>query len=411
MTNIPDPKNTDPRNINKDGVVSDFEQKAWADAQKAKSASGAGTSSGTSGTSNKSVEDFPVLWQQGERAPGGRGSAGERKTKTEAIAAYTTGQLSSYQKKTLDNAYAKYKAAGGRAGKKGWWTDYVNAAADSGQSPFAIVAGQYGAGTDDVGANNYTSGRGSSRPSTSVTVSMYSPELANQILDAAVTATFGSSARLTDKQRKDFYSRLTAGQKQGTVTKYTTKGGKSIATTTTSFDEESFRKKYIGTILENIVSQDDDIDLEGEAGAYQDTLLKYADDMGLMKGRREINGYVKEIIGSGRSIDDVAADMRKQAGVLYANFADRLNADPKLTVRDLVNPYLQVMADTLEIDPNTVKLTDTTIQNAISGTKLRSLSEFQTDMRADSRFGTTKTAKREAVDLAQSLLRSFGFGA
>jgi hypothetical protein len=58
-----------------------------------------------------------------------------------------------------------------------------------------------------------------------------------------------------------------------------------------------------------------------------------------------------------------------------------------------------------------VKLTDTTIQNAISGTKLRSLSEFQTDMRADSRFSTTKTAKREAVDFAQSLLRSFGFGA
>jgi hypothetical protein len=240
---------------------------------------------------------------------------------------------------------------------------------------------------------------------------MYTPELANQILDAAVTATFGSSAQLTDQQRKDFYAKLTAGQKQGTVTKTSTKGGKTTTTTTKSFDEEAFRKKYIGTILENIVAQDDDIDLAGDAGAYQDTLMKYSDDMGLIKGNRELNSYVKEIVSGTRSIDDVAGDMRKQAGVLYANFADRLNADPKLTVRDLVNPYLQVMADTLEIDPNTVKLTDPTIQNAISGTKLRSLSEFQTDMRNDSRFGTTKTAKREAVDFAQSLLRSFGFGA
>jgi hypothetical protein len=271
--------------------------------------------------------------------------------------------------------------------------------------------GQYGTATDGSGANNYTGGSGSSRASTSVAISMYTPELANQILDAAVTATFGTTTQLTEQQRKDFYAKLTAGQKQGTVTKYSTKGGKNIATTTSSFDEESFRKKYIGTILENIIASDDDIDLEGDAGAYQDTLLNYADDMGLMKGRREINGYVKDIIGSGRSVDDVAADMRKQAGVLYANFADRLNANPKLTVRDLVNPYLQVMADTLEIDPNTVKLTDTTIQNAISGTKLRSLSEFQTDMRADPRFNSTKTAKREAVDFAQSLLRSFGFGA
>lgn len=249
------------------------------------------------------------------------------------------------------------------------------------------------------------------KASTTVAIGMYTPELANQILDAAVTATFGTRFKLTAKQRQDFYAKLTAGQKKGAVTQYQTKGGKSYVTTTSSFDEEAFRKKYIGTILEGIVAKDKDIDLEGDAGSYQDTLLQYADDMGLMKGRREINGYVKEIVGKNRSVDDVAADMRKQAAVLYANFADRLNADPKLTVRDLVNPYLQVMADTLEIDPTTVKLTDPTIQNAISGTKLRSLSDFQTDMRADSRFATTKTAKREAVDLAQSLLRSFGFGA
>lgn len=243
-----------------------------------------------------------------------------------------------------------------------------------------------------------------------VVAGIYTPELANQILDAAVTATFGDRVKLTAKQRTDFYTKLTAGQKLGAETKYTKKGGKSYVTTTTSFNEEEFRKKYLGTILEGLVAKDSKIDLEGDAGAYQDTLLNYADDMGLMKGRREINGYVKEIIGKNRSVDDVAADMRKQAGVLYSNFADRLNADSKLTVRDLVNPYLQVMADTLEIDPGTIKLTDKTIQNAINGTKLRSLSDFQTDMRGDSRFDKTKTAKREAVDLANSLLRSFGIG-
>lgn len=390
---------------NNDGIESPQELAVW----NAKTG-GSGSGSGSSGdSSSKSKEDYPVLFRKGAAAPDmvGGGTQDVRKTKTEAIAAYSAGTLNSGQKRILDNAYAKYKAAGGRAGKKGWWTDYVNAAADTGESPFDIVIGQYGSGTDNSGANNYTSGSGKGASRTSVAVSMYSPELANQILDAAVTATFGTSLQLTDQQRKDFYAKLTAGQKQGTVTKYTSKG----STTTTSFDEEAFRKKYIGTILESVVAKDDSIDLEGDAGAYQDTLLKYADDMGLMKGRREINSYVKEIIGAGRSIDDVASDMRKQAGVLYSNFADRLNADPKLTVRDLVNPYLQVMADTLEIDPNTVKLTDSTIQNAISGTKLRSLSEFQTDMRNDPRFATTKTAKRESVDFAQSLLRSFGFGA
>jgi len=405
MADILDPTNTNPANTNKDGKVTDFEQKIYDDAQKAKGVSGIGGSN----TSGRSSEDYPVLFQKGNNAPGavGGGSTDDRKTKTEAIAAYVTGQLSDNQKKTLDNAYAKYIAAGGGASKKGWWTDYVDTASGTNKTPFDIVMEQYGAGTGDAGANDYTGGAGR----TSVSVSMYTPELANQILDAAVTATFGSTAQLTEQQRKDFYAKLTAGQKQGTVTKTSTKGGKTTTTTTKSFDEEAFRKKYIGTILENIVAQDDGIDLSGAAGAYQDTLTKYSDDMGLIKGNRELNSYVKEIVSGTRSIDDVSGDMRKQAGVLYANFADRLNADPKLTVRDLVNPYLQVMADTLEIDPNTVKLTDPTIQNAISGTKLRSLSEFQTDMRGDSRFGETKTAKREAVDLANSLLRTFGIGA
>ncbi len=161
--------------------------------------------------------------------------------------------------------------------------------------------------------------------------------------------------------------------------------------------------------LNAALSKDPEADLTGEAGKFQETLTKYSDSMGLLKSRKEINSYVKGIMEGKVAADTVTDDMRKQAEVLYANFADRLKSDPALTVRDLANPYLQVMADTLEIDPQLVKLTDPTIQNAISGTKLRSLTDFRTDMRNDTRFATTRTAKREAADFAQSLLKGFGF--
>lgn len=157
------------------------------------------------------------------------------------------------------------------------------------------------------------------------------------------------------------------------------------------------------------LAKDPEADLVGEPGKFQETLTKYSDSMGLLKSRKEVNAYVQGIVEGKIAADAVTDEMRKQATVLYSNFADRLNANPSLTVRDLVNPYLQVMADTLEIDPQLVKLTDPTIQNAISGTKLRSLTDFRNDMRADSRFATTRTAKREATDFAQSLLRGFGF--
>lgn len=157
------------------------------------------------------------------------------------------------------------------------------------------------------------------------------------------------------------------------------------------------------------LAKDPEADLVGEPGKFQETLTKYSDSMGLLKSRKEVNAYVQGIVEGKIAADAVTDEMRKQATVLYSNFADRLNANPALTVRDLVNPYLQVMADTLEIDPQLVKLTDPTIQNAISGTKLRSLTDFRNDMRNDSRFATTRTAKREATDFAQSLLRGFGF--
>ena len=113
MAEILDPKNTNPANTNKDGKVSDAEQKVYAAAQKAKSVAGSG--GGKSG--GKSAEDYPVLFQKGVNAPDmvGGGTQDVRKTKTEAISAYATGQLNARQKKILDSAYAKYKASGGRA--------------------------------------------------------------------------------------------------------------------------------------------------------------------------------------------------------------------------------------------------------------------------------------------------------
>ena len=179
-------------------------------------------------------------------------------------------------------------------------------------------------------------------------------------------------------------------------------GGKQLSAT-----ERAAQKEL--KAMQVALAADPEADLVGEPGKFQETLTKYSDSMGLLKSRKEVNSYVKGIVEGKLAADAVTDEMRKQATVLYSNFADRLNANPALTVRDLVNPYLQVMADTLEIDPQLVKLTDPTIQNAISGTKLRSLTDFRNDMRNDSRFATTRTAKREATDLAQSLLRGFGF--
>lgn len=271
--------------------------------------------------------------------------APSNKSKTEAKAAITAGTLTPMQQSVAQRGYAAYVAGGGKKKIDGWFSTFVDAATAT-KSPFQLIVEEY-----ELGGGSYST--------------------------------------------------------VGDTTTILTPGVDTPTDGTISSDERARREelKKINAAL----AQDPNALFTGDAGKIQEQLLSYADAMGLMKSVKEVNSFVKNIFENKVTADDIANEMRKQATVLYQNFADRLTENPKLTVRDLVNPYLQLMSDTLEVDPNMIKLTDPTIQNAISGTKLRSLGEFYADIRQDPRFAETRTAKREAVNFAQSFLKANGF--
>jgi hypothetical protein len=266
-------------------------------------------------------------------------------------------------------------------------------------------------------ADNRTSqnpnGKSSRYTQNQKSITAFNRAASDAILEAAMLATLGRKP--TAAEKRSFHTRLNAYLKANATISRTsgqTRGTSGTATTTTTqgADQDVFTKKYVNSILAAVLGASPEADLSGEAGQTQDTLNAYSNDMGLFKTRREVNSYVQDIVAGNKNVEDVVADMRKQAAVLYKNFADRLNADPKLTVRDLANPYLQMMSDILEIDPNNVNLTDNTIQGAIGGDGLMSLGDFRSALRRDSRYGSTYGAKREAADMASGFLRAFGFG-
>jgi hypothetical protein len=70
------------------------------------------------------------------------------------------------------------------------------------------------------------------------------------------------------------------------------------------------------------------------------------------------------------------------------------------------------MASLLEVDPNTLSVTNPVLQGAIAkvdGT-IKPISEFVKDVKNMDAWKFTKNAKEEAVDLASSFKRAFGFG-
>jgi hypothetical protein len=137
--------------------------------------------------------------------------------------------------------------------------------------------------------------------------------------------------------------------------------------------------------------------------------------MGLMKGTKEINNYVLQAM-SGKNINDIYRNIKKDAISMYGAYADRLKEDNPgdlskgLTIRDLANNYIQLMGQTLELDPTNIKLTDKTIHSLITSDKLPNMNEARKIFRQDNRWTNTTDAIQESKDVGYSILRAFGYG-
>jgi hypothetical protein len=83
--------------------------------------------------------------------------------------------------------------------------------------------------------------------------------------------------------------------------------------------------------------------------------------------------------------------------------------DQGVDLNTVYQPYKQVMATTLEINPNTITLDDPTLRAAIGPDKEMTLYDYQRSLRKDPRWQYTNNARSEAADVATQVLKDFGF--
>lgn len=156
-------------------------------------------------------------------------------------------------------------------------------------------------------------------------------------------------------------------------------------------------------------------DYAGQAGVAQDDLQSWAKANGISLSQGMIDGYVHGITQGKTTVDEVKSDLRRTyvAGSFPA-WADRISAGQDIA--DIAAPYKQRMADLLEMDPNAIDFNDPLMQRGLQGIgadgkpAVMPLYEFQNLVRKDSRWQTTDNAYATYANVAQNVLRTFGFG-
>jgi hypothetical protein len=214
----------------------------------------------------------------------------------------------------------------------------------------------------------------------------------------------------TAKEVNDIYAQLDKKQKEqkATVTKYKMINGVRTAVTTPGFNQGEFVTDLVkGTqeykdIVAKKVKQEESKNL-----VATQTLQSVADKNGITLSPEQIDTFASRV-NKGEDISLVGNDIRKLAGIGQPDSVKKL-IESGIDLSTIYSPYKTVLAQTLEINPNSISMNDPTLRMAIGPDKEMSLYEYQRALRKDNRWQYTDQARSEASDVAKTVLKDFGF--
>lgn len=152
---------------------------------------------------------------------------------------------------------------------------------------------------------------------------------------------------------------------------------------------------------------------EGPAGRYFIAVKDLAYNNGIMLSDTAARDYATKIVAGVIDENTAYNTIRESAASAFPQLADKIKAG--IDVRTLANPYIQSMANILEIPSTAIDVFDPKIRSAMSytlpdgkvGTK--SIYDFEKELRQDERWQYTNQARKEVADATLTVLRDFGF--
>ena len=137
------------------------------------------------------------------------------------------------------------------------------------------------------------------------------------------------------------------------------------------------------------------------------TLQTTINDNGLSIDQAKLDGWAEEV-KNGKDIKTVQNQIRMLAATGMPDNVKKMLAEGN-DLADVYAPYKTTMASILELDPNSIKLTDPTLVSAIGPAGETPIYEFKNKLRQDSRWQYTNNAREAVSSGLTQVLRDFGF--
>jgi hypothetical protein len=154
--------------------------------------------------------------------------------------------------------------------------------------------------------------------------------------------------------------------------------------------------------------------LQGEGGEAINEMREYAYSMGVQLGDTWYTDRARNILRGVATIQDYKSEIMNKAKASFPQWTKQIEAGQ--SVADIASPYMQSMAQILELPQGSVNLFDSTIKKALNYTnpgnlqkEAKPLWQFENELRSDPRWKKTKNAQDSLFQVGHQVLADFGF--
>lgn len=192
----------------------------------------------------------------------------------------------------------------------------------------------------------------------------YDELTANALLNKISNKIGFDATSLSDTDRTEFFNKLQAEASASgkSVTRKAVGGGMEKVTIPSLFDANSFTESFIWAK----VNLEDTTNLPSAAIKQISGVKSLLKDYNISNlSQKEITKLGVDLASGARTLAEIKEGFQKSAIKNYPQFAERFADNKDLTVRDIAEPILNVIAKAWEVEPSTLDINDPDIEKLI----------------------------------------------
>jgi hypothetical protein len=190
---------------------------------------------------------------------------------------------------------------------------------------------------------------------TTISYTEYDKLTSDALLNKTASALGYNPALFTEKDRLDFFNKVSSEAKLSgkTVQRKAKDGGMEIVTTPSLFDAKAFTESYVWS--KAVLGKAEDLPSSAIKTINNvKTILKSYGATSITN--QEIVKLGIDLASGALSSEKFKSELNAQAQKYYPALAPRLAANPDLTVADIANHIVSILAKTWEMDPSALPL-------------------------------------------------------